>query len=262
VRFDLSFDGTVAPVGLSGIMQQMAVTEDAMVERVVDRVTSDTDIGASESFRILKESNIDVYRIERLMSAGLLGRKRRFVPTRWAITAVDDTLSTQMKKQIARYTTLQEIRVFHAEVFGNRIVCILVPGDWKFEMIEIWGKQSLWGGETDMIVEDREGEKKRNYSPITGAYYSARLAITEYLTAIQRSARAVVIRSISSEYWAPLGTWVIREATRKAMAGAQVPYETIDQAVAAASAILGFSHWLQHSTLIPELKTQRTLFQF
>lgn len=49
-------------------------------------------------------------------------------------------------------------------------------------MIEIWGGHSLWGGETYVIVQDREGTKKNGYSPISGAYYSARLAASEYLT--------------------------------------------------------------------------------
>ena len=88
------------------------------------------------------------------MTAGLLGRRRKFVPTRWAITAVDDTLSTQLEKEIARYPPIEEICLFTAELFDNRIVCILLPGDWKYEMIEIWGRQSLWGGENDVIVQE------------------------------------------------------------------------------------------------------------
>ncbi len=149
---------------------------------------------------------------------------------------------------------------FYGEIFGNRIVCILLPGDWKYEMIEIWGRHSLWGGEDEVIVQDREGMKKRGYSPISGAYYSARLAACEYLSQVKRSARVIVLRSVSGEYWAPLGTWVIREATRKAMAHPPVVGESLAVAVGQASALLGTDTWLSHSTLIPELRTQRTLF--
>ena len=218
VAFSLNFDGTIAPVGFTGSVKTLEIGSNARVERVVDRITSDTDIGANEAVVALKESAIDVYRISGLMTAGLLGRRRKFVPTRWAITAVDDTLSTRIKKEIARYPPVEEIRLFTAEIFGNRIVCILLPGDWKYEMIEIWGRHSLWGGENDVIVQDREGMKKKGYSPISGAYYSARLAVCEYLLQVKRSARVIILRSVSGEYWAPLGTWVIREATRKAMA--------------------------------------------
>jgi len=260
VAFSLNFDGTIAPVGFTGSVKTLEIGSNARVERVVDRITSDTDIGANEAVVALKESAIDVYRISGLMTAGLLGRRRKFVPTRWAITAVDDTLSTQFKKEIARYPPVEEIRLFTAEIFGNRIICILLPGDWKYEMIEIWGRHSLWGGENDVIVQDREGMKKKGYSPISGAYYSARLAVCEYLLQVKRSARVIILRSVSGDYWAPLGTWVIREATRKAMAHPPVMCGSLAAAVGQASALLGTDTWMSHSTLIPELRTQRTLF--
>ena len=76
---------------------------------------------------------------------GTLNWGKDMVP-RWAITAIDDTLSTQLKKEIARYAPIEEIRLFTGEIFGNRIVCILVPGDWRYEMIEIWGRRTLWAG--------------------------------------------------------------------------------------------------------------------
>jgi hypothetical protein len=260
VAFSLNFDGTIAPVGFTGSVKTLEIVSNARVERVVDRIISDTDIGANEAVVALKESAADVYRISGLMTAGLLGRRRKFVPTRWAITAVENTLSTSIKKEITRYPPVEEIRLLTAEIFGNRIICILLPGDWKDEMIEIWGRHSLWGGENDVIVQDREGMKKKEYSPISGAYYSARLAVCEYLLQVKRSARVIILRSVSGEYWAPLGTWVIREATRKAMARPPVIGESLAAAVGQASALLGTDTWVSHSTLIPELRTQRTLF--
>jgi hypothetical protein len=260
VAFSLNFDGTVAPVGFSGTVKTMDLVGHAVVGRAVDRITSDTDIIATDAAVALKADGIDVYQIAKLMTAGLLGKQRKFVPTRWAITAVDDTLSTVMKKEIARFSPVDEILVFSGEIYGNRIVCILVPGDWKYEMVEIWGKQTLWGGDEEVIVQDREGMVKHGYSPISGAYYSARLAVCEYLTSIRRCARVIVVRSISSEYWAPLGTWVIREATRRAMQNPPVCCATLDVAVTRAAGIIGSDRWISHSTLIPELRTQRTLF--
>ena len=262
VLFSLNFDGTVAPVGFSGTVKTMDLVGNAKVGRAVDRITSDTDIGATDAAIALQGTGVDVYQIAKLMTAGLLGKRRKFVPTRWAITAVDDTLSNGLKKEIARFPPLGEIRVFSGELYGNRIVTILLPGDWKYEMIEIWGKHTLWAGDDEVIVQDREGMTKHGYSPISGAYYSARLAVCEYLKSIRRSARVVVIRTISGDYWAPLGTWVIREAARKAMSSPPHSCASLDMAVALAVALTGSGTWVPHSTLIPELRTQRTLFQF
>ncbi|MCC7555383.1 MAG: hypothetical protein KO254_04585 [Methanoculleus marisnigri] len=264
VAFDLRFDGTIAPVGLTGAIKKMDVLENARVDRAVDRVTSDTDLGATDACEILNASGTDVYRITQLLTAGLLGseKKRRVVPTRWAITAVDDTVSKQLKKKIARYPPLSGTEVFSAALYGNHIVCLLVPGDWKFEMIEVWGKQSLWGGGSESIAVDGEGLTKSGYSPLAGAYYSARLAVAEYLESVRRSARVLVLRNVTGEYWAPLGTWVVREATRNAMQGEKTPCADLRQAIDVASRLIGFGHWQPHSRLIPELATQKTLFDF
>jgi hypothetical protein len=260
VAFSLNFDGTVAPVGFFGAVKKMDLIGSAKVGRAVDRITSDDDIGATDAAMALNSDGVDVYQIVKLMTAGLLGKRRKFVPTRWAITAVDDTLSNGLKKEIARFPPLEEILVFSGGLYGNRIVAILLPGDWKYEMIEIWGAHTLWAGDEEVIVQDREGMIKHGYSPISGAYYSARLAVCEYLKSIRRTARVVVVRTISSDYWAPLGTWVVREAARKAMSTPPVPCASLDRAVGQAVSLTGSGTWVPHSTLIPELRTQRTLF--
>jgi hypothetical protein len=260
VTFSLNFDGTVAPVGFSGTVKTMDLIGRAKVGRAVDRITSDEDIVATDAAIALNSDGVDVYQIVKLMTAGLIGKRRKFVPTRWAITAVDDTLSKGLKKEIARFPPLEEILVFSGEIYGNRIIAILLPGDWKYEMIEVWGRHTLWAGENEVIVQDREGMTKHGYSPISGAYYSARLAVCEYLKNIRRSARVIVIRTISSDYWVPLGTWVIREASRKAMSSQPVPCISLDVAVAQAVFLSGSGTWVPHSTLIPEMRTQRTLF--
>lgn len=262
IAFALDFDGTVAPIGFTGAVKRIDLIGSASVGRAVDRITSDTDIGATDAAIALSRDGVDGYRIAKLMTAGLLGKRRKFVPTRWAITAVDDTLSNGLKKEIARSPPVEEILVFSGEIYGNRIAVILLPGDWKYEMIEIWGKRTLWAGDDEMIVQDREGMKKSGYSPITGAYYAARLAVCEYLKSIRRCARVLVVRNVSSEYWAPLGVWVVREAARKTMANPPVPAASLEEAVARAAAITGSDRWVTRSTLIPELRTQRTLSQY
>ena len=259
---DVLFDGTVSPIGLSAPIQKMEVTDNAKVDRVVDRVTSDSDMRATDGCLLLHDRGIDVYRITRLLSMGLLGQKRHIVPTRWAITATDDMIFSGLKQEFLNCTHIDGIRLFSATLYGNKIVCLFFPGDWRYEMIEVWGPQSLWGGLKGTIATDRERKRKASYSPITGAYYSARLAVAEYLAKNDRTASVLIVRSISSAYWAPLGTWVIREATRHALSTQPRTFDTIDDAVAAASTEVGFSSWVNSSQLIPYLRTQKTLSYF
>ena len=156
VRFNPDFDRVTAPVGCSGNISRLDVLDHPGTDRAVDRVTSDTDLNAGEACIALHQSGIDVYRIAPLFTAGLLGKRRKIVPTRWAITAVDDSVSTAQKKAISRCPEVQEVRLHYAELFGNRIAVILIPGDWRYEMIERWGPRSLWAGETESIARDGE----------------------------------------------------------------------------------------------------------
>jgi hypothetical protein len=262
VRFNPDFDRVNAPVGCSGNITRLDVLDHPGTDRVVDKAVSDTDLPAGEACGILHHSGIDVYRITPLFTAGLLGRKRRIVPTRWAITAVDDSVSAEQKRVVSRFPHVQEVRLHYAELFGNRIAVILIPGDWRYEMIERWEPRSLWAGETETVVRDGEALKKTGYSPITGAYYSARLAVTEHLVREQRCARVIVIRNVEPSYWAPLGTWVVREAARRAMAEYPHRVSTLRSAIQQAGILTGFSDWISHSALIPEIRWQKTLFEF
>ena len=262
VRFNPDFDRVTAPVGCSGNITRLDVLDHPGTDHAVDKVTSDTDLSAGEACIALQQSGIDVYRITPLFTAGLLGKRRKIVPTRWAITAVDDSVSTAQKKAVSRCPEVQEVRLHYAELFGNRIAVILIPGDWRYEMIERWGPRSLWAHETESIVRDGEAMKKTGYSPITGAYYSARLAVTEHLVHEWRCARAIVIRNVEPSYWAPLGTWVVREATRRAMAAEPLLIPSLAEAIGQAGVLTGFPGWSRHSALVPEIRCQKTLYEF
>ncbi|WP_319379378.1 hypothetical protein [uncultured Methanocorpusculum sp.] len=264
VSFDINFDGTVTPVGMSGAMKKLDVIDNASVSRIVDRCTSDTDLKATEAARIMFENGTDVYKITNLLTAGLLGVTRRVVPTRWAITATDDMISTSIKREVVKMPALPEYQVFCGTLYGNTICFILIPSnDWRFEMLERWQKHSLWSGDEETIVVDGEkGLTKSKYSPIAGAYYSARLAVLEYLKSIGRCGRVLCIRDISGEYWAPLGTWVIREAAHESLFHSPDRVGTLGEAVTSASQKLGTGFWIPKTDLLKDLRQQKTLFEF
>jgi len=259
----VTFDGTIAPVGLSGLLDRLDVLDNARVARPVDRVTGDPDLSATEASCMLYQDGVPVHRITQLLSAGLLGRRRRVVPTRWAITAVDDMLFSGLKRQLLRLPPLPELRIHHAVLHGNRIACLLVPGPWEFEMVEMWQPRSLWAHENESIDRDGErGQKSHPSSPLAGAYYSARLAVADHLCGLGAGATVLMVRRVSPDYWAPLGTWVIREAVRSALASPPFVPATLGDAAAGLDAILGTTRWRERSALLPRLRSQTTLGDF
>ena len=245
VSWDISFGTVITPVGRSGEIARCDIIDNAVVPRIVDKVTSDIDLNATDACQELVQGKTDIYHISQLLSAGLLGREKRrhLVPTRWSITATDDIIAKQLRDTISRYNTINTCQVCFAKEYGNAIAMIFIPGAWEYEMVEAWEAGSLWGGEQEYIVSDREGKKKVGYSPIAGGYYASRIAALEYLARIRRCGQVIVVRYTSRDYWAPLGVWVVREVSRKATE--QKPYlcDTPDEAVAMVTALLQRTSW-------------------
>ncbi|MHC1630038.1 MAG: hypothetical protein ACXQTG_03695 [Methanoculleaceae archaeon] len=263
VRVAVKYDGTIAPVGLSGQIERLDVTGCARVERPVDRVTSDPDLNATEAMNILYRSGLSHHRITQLLSAGLLGRRRRPVPTRWAITAADETLFSAIRGQITRLPPAQEMRIYHAELHANRFVCLVIPGMWEFEMIEMWEPRSPSAGGTWSISRDGEWRETHHpSSPLAGAYYAARLAVAEHLARRGECAGALVVRRISSGYLAPLGVWVIREGVRAALTSPPVTVESPADAARKIDEITGTGRWREYSHTLTRFITQTTLSNF
>ena len=75
--------------------------ENPIVRQKVEYLVNDTDVKSTAAMQELDKANIQTSSIIKLLSAGLLGKKanRKLVPTRWSITAVDDSLSKENLKK-------------------------------------------------------------------------------------------------------------------------------------------------------------------
>jgi hypothetical protein len=72
------------------------------------------------------------------------GSRRRLVPTRWSITAVDSGISLRLLEKVKTYPTIDEYRVYRYSVYDNQYVAILLPEPWRFEWIEAWFPNTTW----------------------------------------------------------------------------------------------------------------------
>jgi hypothetical protein len=258
-------DPFAAPMGPGLEAERGRVLGSPVVPRRVDQLVSDGDASATTAAIELHRSGVGEDHIHRLMSVGLLGRTtaRRLVPTRWSITAVDDTLSKGLAVGVRDMQELGEIRLHSGALKGNHFHVLLLPRPWAFEMLEMWARGSLWAAKTTM-VGDREGHEGRSdYARhVTGAYYAARLAVLEHLSSIQRQATTVVYREVTEEYWAPLGVWVIREGVRDAMRSPPERFDDIPSSVRSITSRVRVKDWHERAQLIKEAMTQRRLEDF
>jgi len=231
-RGRISFDGVLSPSGPSGELEGMEITTNPVVPRRVDQLAEDRDAGAATAVAELYASGIGIDHISRLLSLGLLGKKRRLVPTRWSITASDDMAGKDLKERVLEGAQVKDYYLHSGEDLGNRFEILLLPRPFQFELVEIWMARSVWA-EEGFIGGDREDARpKKAYSSLAGGYYAARLAALEHLACRGRQAAVLAVREISEAYWAPLGVWVVREVARKAMSAPPQRFSSLGEALA------------------------------
>ncbi|RDD53065.1 MAG: hypothetical protein BA066_06360, partial [Candidatus Korarchaeota archaeon NZ13-K] len=107
--YSLSED--LQPFGPSAPLEELRL-EPGRSDPRLERLYYDRDASAAEAMIELYGSGLHVSRIQQALSAGLLGRRRKFVPTRWAITAVDDLISKHLIEEVKGYGELGEYRVY------------------------------------------------------------------------------------------------------------------------------------------------------
>ncbi|MEM2085896.1 MAG: Nre family DNA repair protein, partial [Archaeoglobaceae archaeon] len=188
------FDDSTPPMGPSAPAKDVRICSTPKAPKVVEEVYESTDLGAFEAMRLLYEEGIAVSHIQKLLSAGALGVRRKLVPTRWAITAVDDSISKQIIEDLKHFENLDHYRVFVLKEKSNLFMVILTPQTWCFEWGEAWFPKTTWNFGNEMFIEtDWEDHRgRRTYASLGGCYYASRLATTEYLRKIGRQAGAIV----------------------------------------------------------------------
>ncbi|GGL70752.1 DNA repair protein NreA [Halocalculus aciditolerans] len=227
-----------APSGPSATAESADLAENPHVSRYVEKTLEDDDWQAQGAMTYLYRRGLDVYEINRVLSVGALGQgqNRRLVPTRWSITAVDDTLGKYLRGSIRDNPSVDEVSVHVNEYMGNRYWVVLAPGRWEYELVEMKSPGSIWNpdatGEVWMGSASEGYEGRSGYVEETaGAYYASRLGVLEYLDDIGRQAKAIVLREVSDDYWAPVGVWQVRESVRNAFDGDPGEAETFHGAL-------------------------------
>ncbi|MEM4155149.1 MAG: Nre family DNA repair protein [Archaeoglobaceae archaeon] len=260
------FDDSTPPMGPSAPAKDVRICSTPKAPRVVEEVYESTDLGAFEAMRLLYEEGIAVSHIQKLLSAGALGVRRKLVPTRWAITAVDDSISKQIIEYLKHFENLDHYRVFVLKEKSNLFMVILTPQTWCFEWGEAWFPQTTWNFGNEMFIEtDWEDHRgRRTYASLGGCYYASRLATTEYLRKIGRQAGAIVWREIYPGFKIPIGVWFVREMLRKCFNQKFIEFNTLEEAL---DYLRGFSkagidNWVKNSKLIDHMRGQKTLWSF
>ncbi|MFC6836519.1 DNA repair protein NreA [Halomarina ordinaria] len=223
IDLDVGLTDISTPTGPRATARDAQLAENPHVPRAVEKTLSDDDWRAEGAMNYLYNRGFDVYDINRILSAGALGesRQRKLVPTRWSITAVDDTVGGFLRGQIRNAPSVDAVEVYYNEYLGNRFWVVLAPGRWEYELVEMKAPGSIWNYDPEagyLLATDYEGYEGRSgyVEETAGAYYAARLGALEHLADRGRQAKVLVLRHVTEDYWGPAGVWQVRESVRKA----------------------------------------------
>ena len=254
----ISLDGENAPFGPIGVINS-AKFSGSTSDKSIEKTFYDKDLKAQDAVLKLYRSGIEISKIQKCFSIGMLGQKRKLVPTRWSITATDDIISKFLRDEVLDYNLIDSCRVFRYDHLGNTFTVILFPHRWIYEMIEAWYSNGILGFGSD--CEDARGI---DHPPaISGAYFAAKLGVLEYLVKNQIQAGVVILREIRPEYAIPVGVWQVREGIREAMKQNPTFADNFDDALTLAVNTMSISktEWLTHGNIL-KLMRQKTISDF
>lgn len=258
------------------------------VDDRIEKAFYDRDLRADDAVLQLFRDKVMVTRIQRAFSLGMFGegKKRKLVPTRWSITAVDSNLSLRLMSRVRHHPLINEYRVYKYNYLDNIYIGILTPENWRFEWIESWFEPELLAtsfpdvnmmtdvetidyvspeGYRPVMLGDSEGFRgRKTYAKPGGCYYSARLAVSEYLDSIGKQAGAIMLREIHPGYIMPVGVWNVRESLRALLKTEYVPFDSMDAALDYATTILEIPKrgWIATSVLLQKAYFQRKISEY
>jgi len=267
-KLSLAFDPISEPLPPSADLKTFYIDNNISIPNDVEKIYFDTDLNASNGLYSLYRQGYDEYYLTKIFSAGTIGigKRRKFVPTRWAITAVDDIIATKIKEDVRHLPSIDEFLLYSNTYLGNHFEILFMPGLLEFENIECWMPGSVWSSGGVSITSEYDPEKgRKTYARLQGGgYYAARLPILDKMLNMGKKARVICFREISDEYYIPVGVWEVRENVKKALSNEPLKFSSLEESLSYIKGKLkvDFDKYLNISVILGEERTQKVLSSF
>jgi hypothetical protein len=196
----------------------------------LEKAYNDTDLKAADAVVESYNKGVLISQIQKAFSVGAMGteKRRRLVPTRWSITAVDDILCKHLLEQVRNLPVIENFQVFEHRALNNYYAILLTPTSWQYEWVEAFIR--VLGSEEVIFADHEYNEGKKEYSSVGGCYYSCKFGALEGMLAKGVQAGAIVFREAYPGY-APLGVFNVRQNTRHAMQQAPKEFDDLRAAL-------------------------------
>ncbi len=202
-------------VGSKNPLLNLEANENTTTSKDIEKYTQE-DIKSRQAIISLYEKGVNEHQIINLLALGTFGIEinKKLVPSRWAISAYDQTIEKHLHKNIVKYNSINSYEVYHAKDKGNDFVIILIPDTFSAEVIETWVEDGRPVIEADYVGVDNKLHKPQ--PDTAGGFYATKLPIFEHLNQRKKQASFISVRYIDG-YDIPLGVVFVRETVREAM---------------------------------------------
>ncbi|MGF3553855.1 MAG: Nre family DNA repair protein [Thermoplasmatota archaeon] len=264
----IAFYDEAQPHGPSAPLKMFNITN-PKYDFYIEKAYYDTDLKATDAIFNLYEHGVNISKIQKAFSVGAFGirKYRRFVPTRWSITAVDSSIGETLIEKTKTYPLINEFRVYYHNQFDNRWVVLIMPTQWQYELIEAWYPNTAWNPYSRYVTIFNSYEfynGRKTYAEIGGCYYAGRLVVNELLNNERRQAGVVILREAHPGYIMPIGVWNVRESVRKTLRNKFEKFDTLDKALLYISKKMDIplKRWIRKSAIIKNQLYQKRIEDF
>ena len=264
----IEVDDDVQPFGPSARLEKF-MAGNGRFEKYLERSFYDTDMKSVDAVVNAYRNGTLISEIQKAFSVGTMGieKNRKFVPTKWSITAVDDIIGMDLLSTTKYNNTIDEFRIYEWNHLDNRWCILMMPCSWRFELIEAWYPNTSWnpyGNEIEMISDCEFFNGRKDYAHIGGCYYASRMAVNELLKEQNRTAGVVIFREAHPGYIMPVGVWNVRENVRAALKTKPYKCESLEAALKHLDRQMDIPRktWISYSGILKDFYRQRRLEDF
>ncbi len=232
LSFNKILSSKVAGVmGSQNELTKLEAQENTKTSWKIEKFTQN-DIKAREAIISLYEKGVSEHQIINLLALGSFGIEinRKLVPTKWAISAYDQTIDNYLYKKIQNYSAINQYEIYQDTDKGNDFIIILLPDTYSAEIVETWDlnatevlsdkdRQETINHNNIIIEQDYVGHNNKLGYPepqCAGGYWATKSPINRFLDKRKKQASYISIRFIDN-YEIPLGVVFVRECARKAL---------------------------------------------
>lgn len=212
IKFDKIIINKLSGIlGSKNELKSIILNQNPPTSKQIEKFTQ-KDIKSKQAIISLYEKGINEQQIINLLALGSFGIdiNKKLVPTKWAITAYDQTIEKHLFNKIKKNKIIQNYEIYLHQDKGNFFIIILTSDILNGEIIE----KFEGGSPSDYFDHENKLDKKE---PATsGGYFSTKLGIFEHLCQKNKQAGIISIRIIE-DYDIHLGVIFVRECARQAM---------------------------------------------